>query len=106
MAGSQVLNTINYLQKRIETYTRVAHKPSTPKDARLVYLKLVEDFRCVIAILNREPFKLTDEHESKIKPFILGLVWDDNGEERAADFELPFTEIQGIFNQVVDNLNE
>lgn len=57
-------------------------------------------------LLESLPFKLTDEHASKVKPFTLGLVWIENGEERAMDFDIPFDEIKAIFNQVVDNINE
>lgn len=106
MKGSSIKTVIEHLEHCCEIKLRVANKPSTPERMKVLYQQKIEDFRRVIALLSGEPFKLTDEHEAQIKPFILGLVFDNNGQDHAIDFELPFAEIKGIFNQVVDNLNE
>ncbi len=69
-------------------------------------LKSAENMEYAISILESHPFKLTDAHEALIPPFTFGIVFTENGEEKSMDFEIPFSEIKGIFNQVVDNLSE
>ncbi len=52
--------------------------------------------------VNINAFHLGPEHENSVGEFIVGVVYDDPILDN--DIVLPYSEVQGIFNQIVDDM--